>query len=155
MIFLPAQRLHDVAQRALDWLQDARHDSARLAAEAESLALRLRRCRRDARRLTIAADESFSLGIYGNARQAKAALLRQLGVTPHPVGQPALTVRYHQTPQPATPRLTLLEKTTSLGCCFSPPARSRRIAGSWRQVYPPCAVSPTRYRQRALTKIGC
>ncbi|QHA89494.1 virulence factor SrfC family protein [Serratia rhizosphaerae] len=133
-ISLPAQRLHDVAQRALDWLQDARHDSARLAAEAESLALRLRRCRRDARRLTIAADESFSLGIYGNARQAKAALLRQLGITPHPVGQPALTVRYHQTPQPATSRLTLLEESDLVGLLFfaagaQPPDRRQLATG--------------------------
>ncbi|BFO10056.1 hypothetical protein GGER_25660 [Serratia rubidaea] len=70
-ISLPARRLQDVAQQALDWLQDARPDSARLAAEAESLALRLRRCRRDARRLATAFDDDCSLGIYGHAPQVK------------------------------------------------------------------------------------
>lgn len=156
-ISLPARRLQDVAQQALDWLQDARPDSARLAAEAESLALRLRRCRRDARRLAAAFDDHCSLGIYGHAPQVKTALLRQLGIARLPVGQPALTLRYRRTPQPATPCLTLLEESDLAGLLFFaagalPPDRQRLAAGlSALSRQPASSPSPGIDEDRLLT----
>lgn len=113
-----AQHITRAINNTVEWLAEARQCSTRLELEAERLHRELQRCKITAHRLTHAASEPFSIGLYGHALPVKTQLITLLGHQPLTVDNATLAIRYRPAAVATAPCITLLTESELIRLLF-------------------------------------
>ncbi|MFI8416349.1 virulence factor SrfC family protein [Serratia sp. NPDC078593] len=126
-----AQRITHAINNTVEWLAEARQCSTRLEREAERLHRELQRCKITAHRLTHAASEPFSIGLYGHALAVKTQLVTLFGHQPLTVDNAILAIRYRPAAAATAPCITLLTESDLIRLLFNtagkPPIDDTRL----------------------------